>query len=232
MSGSTLYTLFDFTDLRLADRANILRGMGALASGDRFRFLKKAIVCDDMPGEKYVPNTPELLDRAWTNAVRAAPRYGGAYWMEFEGSSGVTLAFGFDPRKLKRLNLTISRSAFTGPNGDAVAADLFEAVDSLAYALGPDYGYGLFNYDTHEALPVGAGPQAAWDLNIFSAGRVQQIGRDALKSVPAWRSVDLQGGGMVLALASNPVTGAQASKEAARALAAVLGVTTLTLGGG
>jgi hypothetical protein len=185
-----------------------------------------------MPGEKYVPNTPELLDRAWTNAVRAAPRYGGAYWMEFDGTSGATLAFGFDPRKLKRLNLTISRSALTGPNGDSAAADLFEAADSLAYALGPDYGFGLFNYDTHEAAPVGAGPQAAWDINIFSAERVKQLGRDALKAVPAWRSVELQGGGMVLALAANPVTGAQTSREAAKALAAVLGVTATLLGGG
>jgi hypothetical protein len=231
MAGSTEYVLFDFADMRLADRTNILRGMSALAEGDRFRFLKKAIVCDDMPGEKYVPHSPELLDRAWTNAVRAAPRYGGAYWMEFEGTSGAVLAFGFDPRQLKRLNLTISRSALTGPSGDAAAADLFEAVDSLAYALQPDYGYGLFNYDTHEAAPVGAGPQAAWDVNIFGAERVQHIGREALKAVPAWRSVELQGGGMVLALAANPVSGAAASRDAARALASVLGVTAVTLGG-
>lgn len=231
MAGSTEYILFDFADLRLADRATILRGMNALAEGDRFRFLKKAIVCDDMPGEKYVPNTPELLDRAWTNAVRAAPRYGGAYWMEFEGASGAQFAFGFDPRKLKRLSVTISRSALAGPQGDAAAADLFEAVDSLAYALGPDYGYGLFNYDVHEAAPVGAGPQAAWDINVFSAGRVQHIGREALKAVPAWRTVEIQDGGLLLALTANPVTGAQASREPARALAGVLGVGAVTLGG-
>jgi hypothetical protein len=231
MAGSTEYVVFDFADMRLADRTNLLRGMGALAEGDRFRFLKKAIVCDDMPGEKYVPNTPELLDRAWTNAVRAAPRYGGAYWMEFEGTSGAVLAFGFDPRKLKRLNLTISRSALTGPQGDAAAADLFEAVVSLAYALGPDYGYGLFNYDTHEEQPVGTGPQAAWDFNVFGAERVQQIGRDGLKAVPAWRSVELQGGGLVLALAANPVTGAAASRDAAGALATALGVSVVVLGG-
>lgn len=231
MAGSTEFVLFDFADLRLADRATVLRTMHALAAGDRFRFLKKAIVCDDMPGEKYVPNTPELLDRAWTNAIRAAPRYGGAYWMEFEGQTGAQISFGFDPRKLKRLNMTVSRSALTGAQGDAVAAEWFDAVLTVANAIGPAYGYGLFNYDAHEAHAIGAGPQAVWDVNLFGAALVEQLGRDALRAVPAARTVDLDGGGLALLLAANPVTGWQAAREAADALASVLGVRAVALGG-
>ncbi|MFN8378055.1 MAG: hypothetical protein U0452_05230 [Anaerolineae bacterium] len=231
MAGSTEYVLFDFTDLRLADRATILRGMGALAEGDRFRFLKKALVCDDMPGEKYVPNSPELLDRAWTNAVRAAPRYGGAYWMEFEGASGTPLAFGYDPRKLKRLNITVSRASLTGPMGDAVAAELIDSVTLLGSSLQPDYGYGLFNYDSHEAQAVGVGPQAAWDINVFGAALVSQLGRDTLEAIPAWYTLDLDGGALLLALAENPVTGWQSARDGARALASLLGVGAVTLGG-
>ncbi|HYO88922.1 MAG TPA: hypothetical protein VER79_09750 [Candidatus Limnocylindrales bacterium] len=231
MPGSTEYILFDFDDMRLADRANVLRAMNALALEDRFRFLKKAIVCDDMPGEKYVPNEPELLDRAWTNAVRAAPRYGGAYWMEFEGASGVPMAFGFDPRRLKRLNLTIGRQVLAGETGDAVAAELFEVVVTLANALQPVYGYGLFNYDTHEAQPAGAGPQAAWDINVFGAALVGTSGRDALHTLPAWKAVDLEGGGLALAMAANAVSGWKAADAAYRGLATLLGVSAVRQGG-
>ena len=110
---TTEYILFDFSDMRLTDRSNIIMLMTEIAAGDRFRFLKKAIVCDDVPGDLHVPNTPEYLDRAWSNAVRAAPRYGGAYWMEFENKDGLRLNFGFDPKQLKRLNLTVSRAAST-----------------------------------------------------------------------------------------------------------------------
>ncbi len=231
MPGSTEYVLFDFVDMRLADRANILRAMSALADGDRFRFLKKAIVCDDMPGEKYVPNAPDLLDRAWTNAVRAAPRYGGAYWMEFEGASGVTLSFGYDPRKLKRLNLTISRQALAGEQGDAAAAELSEAVVLIANALQPAYGFGLFNYDTHELPPVGAGPQAAWDINVFGAALVEQYGRESLHALPAWKTVDVDGGGVVVPMAANPVSGWKAADGAYRGLADLLGVSAVRQGG-
>ena len=231
MAGSTEFVFFDFADMRLADRSNILRAMTALAEGDRFRFLKKALVCTDIPGEKYVPNTPEMLDRAWTNALRAAPRYNGAYWMEFEGPGGAQFAFGYDPRKLKRLNVTVRRAALTGPQGDATAAELWDAVAILAGALGPAYGYGLFNYDTHELPPVNAGPQAAWDINVFGASLAQQFGRDALLAIPAARSVELPGGGILLALAANPITGWQTARSGAQALAAVLGVEAITLGG-
>lgn len=231
MAGSTEFILFDFADLRLADRATVLRGMNVLAAGDRFRFLKKALVCTDVPGEKYVPNTPEYLDQAWTNAVRAAPHYGGAYWMEFEGAAGAQFAFGYDPRKLKRLNITVSRAALTGPNGDVAAAELLDAVTSLANALQPAYGYGLFNYDTHDAQPVGAGPQAAWDINVFGAALTGQLGREALLAIAGWRAADLTDGGVLLALAANPVTGWQAAREPALVLAGLLGVGAVTLGG-
>ncbi|MBL8147996.1 MAG: hypothetical protein JNL34_16580 [Anaerolineae bacterium] len=231
MAGSTEFVFFDFTDLRLADRANILRAMNALSEGDRFRFLKKALVCTDIPGEKYVPNSAEMLDRAWTNALRAAPRYNGAYWMEFEGPGGAQFAFGYDPRKLKRLNITVSRGALTGPQGDATAAGLWDAVTILAGALQPAYGYGLFNYDTHELPPVNAGPQAAWDINVFGAALVEQFGRDALRTIPAARAFELPGGGILLALAANPVTGWHTARAGAQALAEVLGVGAVTLGG-
>lgn len=231
MPGSTLYTLFDFDDLRLADRAHILRAMSALAEGDRFRFLKKAVVCDDMPGEKYVPNAPDLLDRAWTNAVRAAPRYGGAYWMEFEGASGAQFSFGYDPRKLKRLNLTAGRQALAGPDGDAVAAELAGAIVLIAGALQPAYGFGLFNYDTHELSAIGAGPQAAWDINLFGAQLAGQLGREALRALPAAKIVEPDGGGMAVFMAANPVTGWKAADAGYRALAGLLNVTAVRQGG-
>ncbi|MBE2183026.1 MAG: hypothetical protein IAE89_06340 [Anaerolineae bacterium] len=203
--GTIVYMLFDFDNLRLADRGRILSLMGALAENDQYRFLKKAIVCDDMPGEIYVPNTPELLDRAWSNAVRAAPRYNGQYWMEFENSSGLKISFGFDPRKLKRLHLNMDKDALKLPGSAPNAAELVKVIRIINNTLAPSYGYGLFNYDVHDLQPVGAGPQGIWDYNLFGAKLVEQWNH-ALDGLPA-AVTRFQNGGALVALSDEPFAG-------------------------
>ena len=94
---STEYILFDFADeTTLLNKDNMVRLLIAIAEGDTFHFLKKAIVCDDSPGLIYVPNSPETLANAWNNAIRALQRYNG-YWMEFENAAKLKFSFGFDP---------------------------------------------------------------------------------------------------------------------------------------
>ncbi len=225
------YILFDFSDIRLTDRANIIRLMTAVAAGDRFRFLKKAIVCDDVPGDLHVPNTPEFLDRAWSNAVRAAPRYGGAYWMEFENDSGLRLNFGFDPRHLKRLNLTVSRSSISQPSDDASVRELVRIATLIYTTLQPAYGYGLFNYDLHNAAAPGAGVKAVWDYNFFGPALVESLGRDKLMALPAWRKTELYDGGLLLEMSPSPVADWQPYTPHYRDAAAALGVNTFNQGG-
>ncbi len=66
------YLMFDFADeTTLLDKDNMVRLLIAIAEGDVYQFLKKAIVCDDSPGMIYVPNSPETLANAWNNAIRA-----------------------------------------------------------------------------------------------------------------------------------------------------------------
>jgi hypothetical protein len=229
--GSIVYILFDFPDNRLTDRANILRLMTTLAHENDYRFLKKAIVCDDMPGDLYVPNEPELLDRAWSNAVRAAPRYDGAYWMEFEGSYGLRMNFGFDPRKLRRLNLTIDKDRLKLPTDSHNARELAHVIGHINEALHPDYGYGLFNYDIHELAPVGTGVTALWDYNLFGEALVETMGRDRFMNLPIWEKHEFADGSILLEIAENPVAGWRVESERYRVAAQALGIAKIIQGG-
>ncbi len=218
----SVYMCFDFADLRLADRGRILALMNALAEDDRCRFLKKAIVCDDMPGEIYVPNAPELLDRAWSNAVRAAPRYNGQYWMEFEGASGLKLGFGFDPRKLKRLMLSVSKNALKLHGSAPQAAELVSVIGSINRTLMPAYGYGLFNYDIHDVQPVGAGPQGIWDYNLFGAELAARWG-DTLDNLPA-AITRFEDGSALVVMSDEPFAGYRALEPNYKQAAEMLGL--------
>lgn len=219
-----LYTFFDFDDSRLADRSRILGLMGAIAFDQGARFLKKALVCTDVPGDLYVPSEPDWLDTAWSNAVRAAPHYNNQYWMEFEHEGGLKMSFGFDPRKLKRLNLTVSKDALRQPGSEANAARLLDTIALIARALSPTYAFGLFNYDVHDLPPVGAAPSAVWDYQVFGAALADQIGRDALHALPAWQVQELPDGGVLVAMSDAPITGWHARSADYRAAAATLGL--------
>jgi hypothetical protein len=219
-----LYTFFDFDDSRLADRTRIIRLMEDIAIGYGARFLKKAIVCSDVPGEMHVPSEPEWLDQAWSNAVRAAPRYNGQYWMEFEHADGLKMSFGFDPRRLKRLSLTVDRDALRGDAAQLHAACLLDTIALMATSLGPPYAFGLFNYDTQDVPPVGAPPAAIWDYQVFGPALVDQIGRDRLAALPAHEVRVLPDGAVLVAMSASPVLAWQARRDAYRAAAQALGL--------
>lgn len=195
--------LFDFADdTTLLNDANMVRLLVAIAEGDRYQFLKKAIVCDDSPGINYVPNAPETLANAWKNAIRARQRYNG-YWMEFENGDGLRFSFGFDPSGARRLFLSAKK---TDLRADANLREFVRFAELIFNTLHPVYGFGLFSYDAHETPEIAAAPSALWDVNLYSFGVVQEWGREAFTTLSAWRCADLAGGGVLLELSENPIT--------------------------
>lgn len=220
--ATTVYMMFDFSDSRLADRGRILALLQAYADAG-FRFLKKAIVCDDMPGDRYVPSEPALLDRAWSNAVRAAPRYNGQYWMEVESAEGAALSFGFDPRRLKRLMLSVPRERLRPGEGSAYRDALMRSLHIIAGTLEPAYGFGLFSYDTHDLPPVGAAPAGVWDYNWFGPALLEHTGADRLAALPAHHSAAF-GAGWLVEMSASPYADWPASAARYRQAAAALGL--------
>ena len=195
--------LFDFADERtLLDKANMVRLLAAVAEGDTYQFLKKAIVCDDSPGLNYVPNSPETLANAWNNAIRARQRYNG-YWMEFENAAGLRFSFGYDPDDARRLLLSAKK---TDLRADDNLREFVRTGEVIFNTLRPLYGFGLFSYDAHETPEIGVMPGALWDFNFFGAGLIFDWGRETLETIPAWRKADLAGGGLLLELSENPIT--------------------------
>lgn len=231
MSGQSVYVLFDFLDGRLsADHAPILALLGSIAAHDRFRFLKKAIVCDDSPGEVYVPNTPETLAGAWKNAQRALARYGG-YWMEFEDTEGVKMSFGFTPQEPHRFLLQTANRVLANRDRSENARAFASVIQKIYTALQPHYGFGLFSYETHDSVEAGTPPFAVWDYNLFSPALVEQYGRERLLSLPAWRTVEFPDGGLLLEMSPNPLTEGLAYREQYREAARLLGFDRVMIGG-
>ncbi len=197
------YILFDFADdATLLDKDHIVRLLVAIAEGDTFQFLKKAIVCDDSPGITYVPNSPETLANAWNNAIRARQRYNG-YWMEFENADGLRFSFGFDPDEAQRLFLASKK---TDLRANDALREYVRIAELIFNTLRPRCGFGLFSYDAHETPEIGADPAALWDYNFYGAELVHDWGRETLDALPAWRKADLAGGGLLLELSENPIT--------------------------
>jgi hypothetical protein len=219
---TTVYMIFDFSDSRLADRARITGLMQALAD-DGFRFLKKAIVCDDMPGERYVPSEPALLDRAWSNAVRAAPRYNGQYWMEYESVDGAALSFGFDPRRLRRLMLAVPRERMRPGQDSAHRAALAHSLRVIGATLEPAYGFGLFSYDVHDLPAIGAAPAGVWDYNWFGPALLAQYGTGMLAGLPAHASAGV-GAGWLVEMSASVYADWPAAAPRYRQAAAALGL--------
>lgn len=214
---SAVSMLFDFAnDTTLLDNSNMVQLLIAVAQGDVFRFLKKAIVCDDSPGEIYVPNSPETLANAWSNAIRARQRYNG-YWMEFENADGLRFSFGFDPNDARRLFLSAKKADL---RADAALQAFVSIGEVIFNMLRPMYGFGLFSYDSHETPEICDAPSALWDYNFFSEGLIFEWGREALERLPAARKADLDHGGLLIALSENPITRPQIQnyREASAAL--------------
>lgn len=230
MSTAAEYILFDFDALTLADRARIVQLMETFI-GAGWRFLKKAIVCDDMPGDTYVPSEPELLDRAWSNAVRAAPRYGGAYWMEMENGAGLKVSWGFDPKRLKRFNLTVSRNQIAATTQTENMQAFVGAAEQVYQSLQPAYGYGLFNYDVHEGYPIGAGPQALWDVNWYSSVIAERFSNSDLENLPAYKIMQREDGSLFVQMAAVPIAQAGQRMTNYRVVARVLGLSAVHAGG-
>ncbi len=230
MSGQNQYILFDFPDGRLTDDAPILTLMGKIAEYDRFRFLKKAIVCDDSPGDLYVPNTSPTLAGAWANAKRALARYGG-YWMEFEDTEGVKMSFGYTPQEPRRLFLQVNSSVINKRDKPENVRAFVGVMQKIYDALHPHYGCGLFNYENHDSVEPGTPPFAVWDYNLFSPALVEQFGRDRLLALPAWRKVEFKDGGLLLEMCSAPLIEAFAHREQYKASASALGFEKVIMGG-
>lgn len=195
--------LFDFAnDTTLLDKGKILQLLIAIAHGDQYQFLKKAIVCDDSPGDIHVPNSPETLANAWNNAIRARQRYNG-YWMEFENASGLHFSCGFDPDDARRLFLNAKKADL---RADDNLREFVRFGEVIFNTLRPLYGFGLFSYDAHETPPIDVVPTALWDYNFFSAGQIYDLGRETLETLPAWRIADLDADGLLIELSENPIT--------------------------
>lgn len=213
------FILFDLqTDVTDDAMIGLMEALG----GDGWRFLKKPLVCDDVPGDRLVP--PDHYPQAWRNALRAAPRSGGMVWMEMENYDDFKLMWGYDPRQMRRLLLGVDRALLRRRDQMANARAVTAAAERIYAVLRPYHAYGLFDFENHLLQPVGAGMTAIWDYNFLSTELVEAVGRERLRVVPVWRAVDLPDGGLLLEMAPNPIADGPAHLQFYRHAAQMLAI--------
>ncbi len=187
------YIFFDFpTDATLTDRANVVRFFAQLVEDGEFH-------CADVPDA-----TQEAFDRQWHNVLRMRPKNA---WLAFENPNGLTVTFGVYPNEWRRWYAMVYGGLISTPTSHDHVRSLVKTCELAYTTLQPDYGYGLISLENQLVGAPGENELSAlYDYNFLSPRLVEQLGgRDKAQSIPAWRTVEFDDGGLLLEMSPHPV---------------------------
>jgi hypothetical protein len=213
------YLFFDFpTDSTLTDRANVVRFFSRLLEDGEF-------YCPEVP-----EGAPAALDHQWHYVVRTRPKNA---WLAFENPNGLTITFGVYPNEWRRWYAMVYGGVISTPNSHDHLRSLVRACERVYTTLQPDYGYGLISLESQPVSVPGENELSAlYDYNFLSPRLVAKLGgRDKLLSVPAWRSVEFDDGGLLLAMSPHPIVERKASLANYVQAAQMLGMSKYHQGG-
>lgn len=178
MGGGLEFLYFDFaSDKTLTDPANLSRLLARLSQDEEFR----------------------LTD--------APPLQGGRVWVTFQNRSGFTMSFGAEVENPKRLYFLVDTSELYEPQPANLKnmRSIVRACELIYLTLHPLYGYGLTSPRLHKIPPADAKVRALYTYNFFSPALIKHFGRERILSVPAWRRVEFDDGGLLLEMSPLPV---------------------------
>jgi hypothetical protein len=232
MSGIIEHVFFNFTsDKTLSDKSNILRLMIRIIEEGEFRFTVPYTY--EFPPQRFVENIPERLSQAWDEATDKG-RYGAS--LGFWNSKGLGLSFGVNFAHYRQLNVMVDSGDISGltPSNYENVRSLVQVCELVFTALRPEYGYGLITPNIHpiadpEESKVSI--QAIYDYNFFGPRLVEQLGRERVLSVPTWRTVQYDDGGVLLEMSPSPIADWKPYTSNYRRAAEILGVDKYYQGG-
>lgn len=204
-----VYIVFDFADeTTLQSPQNIGAAFKALFDGQQNTSFALA-------GEDF-----ETVEAAWSSAVKQAKR---SAYVALTDSQGYEVTFSVVTNNWRRAYFTANRGQVTqqGPDSMLEACSIFR--DSLA----ADYGFGFVSLDTDPLPPTGEGDYGLttlYDYNFLSPRLIEKVGRDKLASLPVYKVRDFADGGMLLAMARNPLVDKKNTAAAYQAAAMILGL--------
>jgi hypothetical protein len=232
VSGIIEHVIFDFaSDRTLRDKPNILRLMAAIMEETDFRCTVPH--SSEYPPQRLVEITPQSLSQAWDEAINRG-RYGASIGLR--NSKDFGLSFGVNFAHYRQLHVMVNNgyiSDLTAFNYENVRSVV--RICELAYAmLDPEYGYGLITPNVHpipDPKESHRSVQAIYDYNFFGPRLVEQLGRERVLSVPTWRTVQYDDGGVLLEMSPSPIADWKPYTSNYRKAAEILGVDKYYQGG-
>ncbi len=209
----------------LKDEKRVSRLMYQIVERAHFRFKK------DPLDDQFIENTVQSLENAWNQAVQGGPP---AYVFLFN-SEGLELSLGIFWENFKQMFIEIDNGYISDLlpfNYESVRS--FVQVCELVYqVLQPDYGFGLVSPSIHGISDSKAdiSIEAIYDYNFFGPRLVEKLGRERVLSVPTWRTVQYDDGGVFLEMSPSPIADWKPYTSNYRRAAEILGVDKYYQGG-
>lgn len=232
MSGYLEYVFFNFTsDKVLKDKSNILRLITRIVEESGFRV--EIPFSNEYPPQHFVENTPEELSQAWDEAI-ARGHYGASIGLwnskEFALSVGVNFAH------YRQLDVMVNSGNISDlmPSNYENVRLLVQVCESVYSVLHPEYGFGLISPNIHPINEPDKGDvtiQAIYDYNFFGPRLMQKLGREKVLSIPTWRTLQFDDGGVLLEMSPNPIADWKPYTSNYQKAAEILGVEKFYQGG-
>jgi hypothetical protein len=121
----------------------------------------------------------------------------------------------------------------SAPNSHEHVRSLVKTCELVYTTLQPDYGFGLISLESQLVPAPGDDVLSAlYDYNFLSPRLVEQLGgRDRVLSVPAWRTHEFDGGGLLLEMSLHPILDRKTYTPNYRQAAQMLGMSRYYQGG-
>jgi|GEM_PF-2424251 len=206
MSGNMEYVFFNFaSDKVLKDKSNILRLITRIVEESEFRV--EALFNDEYPPQHFVENTPEELSRAWDEAV-AKGHYGAS--LGLWNSKEFALSVGVNFVHYRQFDVMVNSGNISDlmPSNYENVRQLVQVCEIVYSVLHPEYGFGLISPNIHPITDPEEGEvtiQAIYDYNFLGPRLVHKIGREKVLSIPTWRTIQFDDGGILLEMSPNPI---------------------------
>ncbi len=230
MSGDSAYLLFNI-EKEVITREDVNNLVQSISKKTLFQF---ATTYDDILQKQTINATQKQgIDQVWEKFEREESN---GINLEFQDDHDFELTIWVMPRQLNQLAVVVDNgylSDIESINYQNVQS-LIQICELVYATLHPIYAYGFTSPEIDHTI---ANPddevtiRAVHDYNFFGPYLVQKIGREKILTIPTWRTVQFDDGGILLAMSPNPIAEWEPYTENYKNAAKILGVKQFYQGG-
>lgn len=201
MSKQLEYIFFEFaTEQTLQNRSNLLRLLNTILQVKVFDVVAANL------DEESVHDVGKVVDQAW----KKCEEQGQSSLSFFFRNDSLFLTIAIDRRRFRRLAVSVDSSYISDLQDQHYrnVRALVQVCELVYETLHPEYGYGLVTPNVHPLMEFTENRteiQVVFDYNFLGPRLVQILGSTKVLSVPTWRTLEFDDGGVFLEMSPNPI---------------------------